>query len=284
MEIRDKAIGIAPPPGRDEIHQLEIVSIWTALLLYVDARREIECRMARRVLVVEDDPISRHLLKRLLKIENHEVTTASGYREALGLIESESFDLFLLDLTLEDGDGLDLCRRIRTRSQTPVMIITSRGKSADVVAGLELGADDYVVKPFNIDVLTARIRAQLRRAPDTRSGEKIRVGRLIIDDGLRDAIVEGAPARLTNKEFELLVFLARRHGRAVAKEEILAHLFEGEIRSEKILAVYIRRLRLKIETDPDNPTYLQTVRGFGYRLGATEEVTTPGDDSHFPRA
>jgi DNA-binding response OmpR family regulator len=226
--------------------------------------------MARRVLVVEDDPISRHLLKRLLEIENHEVVTASGYQEALRLIDAESFDLFLLDLTLEDGDGLDLCRRIRTRSQTPVMIITSRGESADVVAGLELGADDYVVKPFNIDVLTARIRAQLRRAPDTRSAEKIRIGRLIIDDGLRDAIVEGAPAGLTNKEFEMLMLLARRHGCAIAKEEILAHLFEGEVRSEKILAVYIRRLRLKIETDPDNPAYLHTVRGFGYRLGAPE--------------
>jgi DNA-binding response OmpR family regulator len=226
--------------------------------------------MARRVLVVEDDPVSRHLLKRLLEIESHEVTTASGYHEALRLIDAESFDLFLLDLTLEDGDGLDLCRRIRTRSQTPIMIITSRGESADVVTGLELGADDYVVKPFNIDVLTARIRAQLRRVPDTRSGDKIRIGRLVIDDGLRDAIVEGSPAGLTNKEFELLMLLARSHGRAIAKEEILAHLFEGEVRSEKILAVYIRRLRLKIEIDPDNPIYLHTVRGFGYRLGAAD--------------
>jgi DNA-binding response OmpR family regulator len=229
--------------------------------------------MARRVLVVEDDPVSLHLLKRLLEIENQQVTTASGYHEALRLIEAESFDLFLLDLTLEDGDGLDLCRRIRMRSQTPIMIITSRGESADVVAGLDLGADDYVVKPFNIDVLTARIRAQLRRAPDLRrgeAGEKIRIGQLLIDDGLRDAIVEGSLAGLTNKEFELLMLLARRHGRAIAKEEILDHLFEGEVRSEKILAVYIRRLRLKIELDPDTPAYLHTVRGFGYRLGAPE--------------
>jgi DNA-binding response OmpR family regulator len=229
--------------------------------------------MARRVLVVEDDPVSLHLLKRLLEIENQQVTTASGYHEALRLIEAESFDLFLLDLTLEDGDGLDLCRRIRMRSQTPIMIITSRGESADVVAGLDLGADDYVVKPFNIDVLTARIRAQLRRAPDLRrgeAGEKIRIGQLLIDDGLRDAIVEGSLAGLTNKEFELLMLLARRHGRAIAKEEILDHLFEGEVRSEKILAVYIRRLRLKIELDPDTPAYLHTVRGFGYRLGAPD--------------
>jgi two-component system alkaline phosphatase synthesis response regulator PhoP len=231
--------------------------------------------MPRRVLIVEDDAVSRQLLKRLVEIEGDAAETASGYYEALELIDRQPYDLILLDLTLEDGDGLDLCRHIRARHRTPVMIITSRGASADVVAGLELGADDYVVKPFNIEVLTARIRAQLRRASETRRGnavDQIRIGRLVIDNGLRDAIVEGSPAGLTNKEFELLMLLARRLGRAVAKEEILDHLFEGEVRSEKILAVYIRRLRQKIEADPDNPTTLHTVRGFGYRLGSTPDA------------
>jgi two-component system alkaline phosphatase synthesis response regulator PhoP len=226
--------------------------------------------MPRRVLVVEDDAVSRQLLKRLLEVEGHEAETASGYFEAVKLLDRQRYDLILLDLTLEDGDGLVLCRRIRARDQTPIMIITSRGAASDVVTGLELGADDYVVKPFDIDVLTARIRAQLRRAAETRRGEaldQIRVGRLVIDNGIRDAIVEGIPAGLTNKEFELLMLLARSHGRAVAKEDILKHLFEGEVRSEKILAVYIRRLRQKIELDPDEPTTLHTVRGFGYRLG-----------------
>src|ERR1019366_6083552 len=187
------------------------------------------------------------------------------------LIDRQPYDLILLDLTLGDGDGLTLCRRVRAQYQTPIMIVTSRGASADVVTGLELGADDYVVKPFNIDVLTARIRAQLRRASQTRRGEavdQLRIGRLVIDNGLRDAIVEGSPAGLTNKEFELLMLLAQSQGRAMAKEAILEHLFEGEVRSEKILAVYIRRLRQKIEPDPDNPTHLHTVRGFGYRLGS----------------
>ena len=227
--------------------------------------------MSRRVLVVEDDAVSRQLLKRLLEVEGHVAETASGYFEAVELLDRQRYDLILLDLTLEDGDGLNLCRRIRARDQTPVMIITSRGGSSDVVTGLELGADDYVIKPFNIDVLTARIRAQLRRAPETRRGEmadQIRIGRVVIDEGVRDAIVGGIPAGLTNKEFELLMLLARRLGRAVAKEEILEHLFEGEVRSEKILAVYIRRLRQKIEMDPDNPTTLHTVRGFGYQLGS----------------
>ena len=227
--------------------------------------------MPRRVLVVEDDSVSRQLLKRLVEIEGHVAETASGYHEAVVLIDREPYDLILLDLTLGDGDGLTLCREIRAQHQTPIMIVTSRGASADVVTGLELGADDYVVKPFNIDVLTARIRAQLRRASETKSGEaadQMRIGRLVIDKGIRDAIVEGIPAGLTNKEFELLMLLAERQGRAMAKEAILEHLFEGEVRSEKILAVYIRRLRQKIEPDPDNPTHLHTVRGFGYRLGA----------------
>lgn len=228
--------------------------------------------MPRRVLIVEDDAVSRQLLKRIVEIEGHDAETASGYHEAVALIDRQPYDLILLDLTLEDGDGLNLCRHIRARHQTPIMIITSRGATADVVTGLELGADDYVVKPFNIDVLTARIRAQLRRTSETRRSEavdQIRIGRIVIDNGLRDAIVEGSPAGLTNKEFELLLLLARRQGRAMAKEEILDHLFEGEVRSEKILAVYIRRLRQKIEADPDNPTNLHTVRGFGYRLGSS---------------
>jgi DNA-binding response OmpR family regulator len=226
--------------------------------------------MPRRVLVVEDDAVSQQVLQRLLESEGHVVVTASSYHEGVTMIDRQSYDLVLLDLILGDGDGLDLCRRIRASHQTPIMIITSRGDSADVVAGLELGADDYVVKPFHIDELTARIRAQLRRSSDTRqgdAGERIRIGQLLIDDGLRDAIVDGRRAGLTNKEFELLILLARHLGRAIAKEEILDHLFGGEVRSEKILAVYIRRLRKKVEPDPDHPTYLHTVRGFGYRLG-----------------
>lgn len=239
--------------------------------------------MPRRVLVVEDDAVSRQLLKRLLEVEGHVAETASGYFEAVELLDRQRYDLILLDLTLDDGDGLVLCRRIRARDQTPIMIITSRGASSDVVTGLELGADDYVVKPFNIEVLTARIRAQLRRASETRRGEaadQIRIGRLVIDNGIRDAIVEGSPAGLTNKEFELLMLLAQGQGRAMAKEAILEHLFEGEVRSEKILAVYIRRLRQKIEPDPDNPTHLHTVRGFGYRLGAPADL--PRDRHHTP--
>jgi DNA-binding response OmpR family regulator len=229
--------------------------------------------MPRRVLVVEDDAVSRQLLKRIVEIEGHVADTASGYHQAVALIDRQSYDLILLDLTLADGDGLNVCRHVRAQHQTPpIIIVTSRGASADVVTGLELGADDYVVKPFNVDVLTARIRAQLRRTSETRRGEavdQIRIGRLVIDNGLRDAIVEGSPAGLTNKEFELLILLAQREGRAMAKEAILDHLFEGEVRSEKILAVYIRRLRQKIEADPDNPTTLHTVRGFGYRLGSS---------------
>lgn len=227
--------------------------------------------MPARILIVEDEPVSRHLLTRLLQTEGHSVVSAATYHEGAAAVNAEAFDLILLDLMFADGDGLDLCRRIRSRRRTPIIIITSRGESEDVVTGLELGADDYVVKPVNVDILAARVRAHLRRATMVRSAtaeDRTTVGNVIVDSGVRDAIVQGKPAGLTQKEFSLLALLARRAGRAVSRGEILDELFDGELRSEKILAVYIRRLRQKIERDPDHPEILHTLRGFGYRLGA----------------
>lgn len=226
--------------------------------------------MPARILVVEDDVVSRHLLTRLLQTEGHSVVAAAGYHEGAAAVNAENFDLILLDLMFADGDGLELCRRIRSRRRTPIIIITSRGEAEDVVTGLELGADDYVVKPVNVDVLAARVRAHLRRATMLRPGaadDRTTVGDVIVDTALRDAVVGGKPAGLTQKEFELLALLARRSGRAVSREEIAEELFDGEIRSDKILAVYVRRLRQKIERDPDHPELLHTLRGFGYRLG-----------------
>jgi DNA-binding response OmpR family regulator len=227
--------------------------------------------MASRILVVEDEIVTRRVITQLLQAEGFAAVTAvAGYREASATIDREPFDLYLLDLVLGDGDGLALCRKIRGRSRAPIIMITSLGESADVVAGLELGADDYIVKPFDADILAARVRAALRRsslnAKDTAS-EAIELGGIIIDPAIRDAIVDGKQAGLTHKEFELLLLLGRRRGRAVSKEQIAEELFEGESRSEKILAVYVRRLREKIESDPDNPERIRTVRGFGYLAG-----------------
>lgn len=227
--------------------------------------------MGPRILVVEDEVVTRRVITQLLQAEGlPAVTAVAGFREAAATIDREPFDLYLLDLVLGDGDGLALCRKIRGRSRAPIIMITSRGESADVVAGLELGADDYIVKPFDADILAARIRAALRRsslnARDV-ADEPIELGGVIIDPAVRDAIVRGRPAGLTHKEFELLLLLARRRGRAVSKEMIAEELFEGESRSEKILAVYVRRLREKIESDPENPERIRTVRGFGYLAG-----------------
>jgi len=225
--------------------------------------------MSSRVLVVEDELVTRHLLTRLLETEGHVVIAVSNVAAAEASLLRDKFDLILLDLMLGGEDGLTLLRRIRGRQSAPIVIVSAKGESADVVTGLELGADDYVIKPFNVDVLLARLRAHLRRGGGRRTEpeEQIRAGNIVIDPGLRDALVDDRPAGLTQKEYQLLQLLALRHGRAVPRNEISDILFDGEIRSDKILAVYIRRLREKIEKDPENPDHIHTIRGFGYRFG-----------------
>lgn len=160
---------------------------------------------------------------------------------------------------------------IRQRSQSPIIMLTVKGDLHDVVEGLEAGADDYVSKPFRMQEVAARVRAQLRRAQrkDEMREAAIRVGDLIIDRDLRDAMLHGRALRLSPREFEILELLATRDGRSASRETIIESIWgEEEDLSEKILAVYVRRLRLKIEEDPEQPQYLHTVRGFGYRLAA----------------
>lgn len=226
--------------------------------------------MSSRVLIIEDEVVTQHLLTRLVESEGHAVSVAQSCAEAEGLAMRESYGLILLDLVLGQEDGLAILRRIRARQRAPIVIISAKSDSTDIITGLELGADDYVLKPFDVAVLRARLRSHLRRGsgerPAGRAEETITVGTIVIDGGLRDALVDGQAAGLTQKEFQLLLFLARRIGRAVRKEDIADEIFEGEMRSDKILAVYVRRLREKLEADPQNPRYLHTIRGFGYRL------------------
>jgi two-component system alkaline phosphatase synthesis response regulator PhoP len=229
--------------------------------------------MSSRVLIIEDEVVTLHLLTRLVESEGHPVSVAQSCAEAEALVMRETYGLILLDLVLGQEDGLAILRRIRTRQRAPIVIISARSDSTDIITGLELGADDYVLKPFDVAVLRARLRTHLRRGqrpagPGEPAEESIAVGNVIVDCGLRDALVDGQPAGLTQKEFQLLLFLARRIGRAVRKDDIADEIFEGEMRSDKILAVYVRRLREKLEADPQNPRYLHTVRGFGYRLAA----------------
>ena len=222
------------------------------------------------ILVVEDDFVTRRLLQDILEGDGLTVATAGTVAEALAEVGRRELDLVLLDLNLPDGDGLDLCKRIRDRHQMPIIIVSTRSEIDDLVSGLDFGADDYIVKPFNPREVVARVHAQLRRARDFVTGAEtvIHLGRVTVDPALRDAIVDGMPAGLTAKEFELLHLLAIRRGRTVSREFLVDHLWrEDELSSEKNVAVYVRRLRSKIERDPDKPEIILTVRGFGYRAG-----------------
>lgn len=224
------------------------------------------------ILVVEDDVVTRRLLERALGAARFVVHAVASFREAEATLNRSSFAVILLDRLLPDGDGLVLCSRIRTRWRTPVIIVTSRGETEDIVAGLECGADDYVAKPFDVRTVVARVKAQIRRAgelSDAEDDRPLQFGALSVDARRRDAFVNGRAAGLTAKQFDLIHFLAQRHPRPVHKDALFDELWgDEEQRSEKILAVYVRHIRRKIEDDPDAPVYLCTIRGYGYALAA----------------
>ncbi len=226
--------------------------------------------MPPAILVVEDELLTRRTLQELLQREGFVVTTTGTVAEALGEVNRRAYDLVLLDIVLPDGDGLNACRRIRERHRMPIVFLSTKRQLEDRVAGLETGADDYIVKPFEPLEMIARVRAQLRRATELNGdGAKrvIHVGRLVIDSALQDAVIDGKPVGLTQKEFQLLHLLASRAGKAVSRDFLIEQLWaDDELASDKNVAVYIRRIRQKIERDPDRPEILLTVRGFGYRV------------------
>ncbi|MEA2465707.1 MAG: hypothetical protein QOJ98_3454, partial [Acidobacteriota bacterium] len=201
----------------------------------------------------------------------YEVTEAGTVASAIEQAALRPPDAVLLDLVLPDGDGLAACKRIRERHRMPIVILSTKRQLEDRVAGLDTGADDYIVKPFEPLEMVARIKAQLRRAQElSRDGADtiLRVGRLTVDSALQDALIDGKRAGLTQKEFQLIHLLATRAGKAVSRDFLIEQLWsEDELGSDKNVAVYIRRIRQKIERDPDAPEILLTVRGFGYRVG-----------------
>lgn len=226
--------------------------------------------MPPAILVVEDELLMRRTLQELLQSEGFAVTTAGTMAEALGEVNRRAYDLILLDLILPDGDGIECCGRIRERHRMPIVILSTRRQLEDRVAGLETGADDYIVKPFEPADVVARVRAQLRRSQLLNASDgqaMIRAGRLTVDPSMQDALVDGRPAGLTQKEFQLVQLLATRAGKAVSRDFLVDHLWrDDELGSDKSVAVYIRRIRQKIERDPDAPEILLTVRGYGYRV------------------
>jgi len=220
------------------------------------------------VLVVDDEPIVREVVVRYLAREGHRTIEAADGSVARGLIERGSPDLVVLDVMLPDTDGLELCRWIRGRSELPVILLTARGEEADRIVGLELGADDYVTKPFSPRELAARVRTVLRRS--TAAGPtaaELAFGDVRLERETREATKAGAPIRLTAKEFDLLWFLASHPRRVFSRDQLMASVwgYTAELDTGTV-TVHVRRLREKIEEIPSKPRHLETVWGIGYRL------------------
>ncbi|MCE6996106.1 response regulator transcription factor [Saccharothrix sp. S26] len=219
------------------------------------------------VLLVEDDEHIRQALGLALGDEGFAVTDAVSGEDALELLAVTEPDVVLVDLMLPGVDGLEVCRTLRARGDLPIIIVTARADAADVIAGLEAGADDYVTKPLVASVLAARIRALLRRRGGGRQDEVLSVGGLEIRPDVGTVHREGVEVRLTRTEFRLLVELASAGGRIVTREQLLQRVWGYDYFGDtRLLDVHIRRLRRKVEVDPDEPALVLTVRGTGYRL------------------
>jgi DNA-binding response OmpR family regulator len=225
---------------------------------------------ATRVLVVDDEPMVRDVLARYLEKEGYEVDVAEDGEQALDALATQVPDLVLLDLMLPRVDGLEVLRRMRERTPTAVIMLTARGEETDRVVGLELGADDYVTKPFSPREVVARVRAVLRRSsmkPSTGTPGIVTVGDLEIDGLGRGAQLRGVPIKLTRKEFDLLLLLASNPRRAFTRSELLEEVWDFAWDGDtSTVTVHVRRLREKIETDPSDPRHLVTVWGVGYRF------------------
>ncbi|MCZ2860440.1 response regulator transcription factor [Blastococcus sp. VKM Ac-2987] len=223
--------------------------------------------MSRSVLIIEDDPRIRRMLQMTLQREGLEVTEAGSGEDGLERLAERTFDVILLDLMLPGKDGFEVCREIRRTSNTPVIMVTARSDSHDVVAGLEAGADDYVSKPFVVKELSARIRALARRTRAPEPRVHLQVGDLEIAPADGTVTRDGELLSLTRTEFRLLCELATEPGRVLSREELLERVWGYDYFGDsRLVDVHVRRLRKKIEPDPGNPTLVTTVRGMGYRV------------------
>jgi len=220
------------------------------------------------VLVVDDEPLVRDVVVRYLQREGFDTLEAGDGDTARTLVASGDPQLVVLDLMLPGTDGLALCRWIRARGDLPVIMLTARGAPADRIVGLEVGADDYVSKPFSARELVMRVRAVLRRTqPAGVPQEVLSFDDLVLDPAAREAHLDGAPVRLTVKEFDLLYFLASNPRHVFSRGQLMASVWGYEAALDTgTLTVHMRRLRAKIERDPANPRHLETVWGVGYRF------------------
>ena len=221
-----------------------------------------------RVLVVDDDMTVRDVVRRYLELNGHEVQLAGDGETALRLFAEREPDLVVLDLMLPGIDGLEVCRRLRQRSAVPVVMLTALGEEEDRIAGLQLGADDYVTKPFSPRELALRVTSVLRRARAVQApppSSSLVDGGLKVDLGARSATLDGRELSLNTREFDLLEFLLTNPGKAFNRAELLERVWGWEFGDQSTVTVHVRRLREKVEADSARPTRIATVWGVGYR-------------------
>ncbi len=228
--------------------------------------------MAEKILIVDDEKPIVDSIKYTLYKEGYDVVVSYDGEDALEKVRKENPDLIILDIMLPKLSGLEVCRIIRRTSNVPIIMLTARGEDMDRVVGLELGADDYVSKPFSMRELVARIKAVLRRAKmsvstEAKTKEKLEFDDVVIDAKGRIVLKRGIPVDLSPKEFDLLVTLAENEGRVMSREYLLNHIWGDDFYGDdRTVDVHIRWLREKLEDDPSNPEHIQTVRGIGYIL------------------
>ena len=228
------------------------------------------------VLLVEDEQGITEPLAEALEREGFNAAVAGTAAQAMEMAAGREPDLVLLDIGLPDGSGLDVCRELRRQGDVPIIMLTARGSEADRVAGLELGADDYVVKPFSAREVMARVRAVLRRATPTTGGDAgkpIRIGNLSLDTAKHEVRLDGAKLELSRKEFELLRVLMESAGSVLTREALIDEVWDMNwFGPTKTLDVHISGLRKKLDDDPKEPRYIHTVRGVGFRFSGADEV------------
>jgi DNA-binding response OmpR family regulator len=234
-----------------------------------------------RILIAEDEAPLRSLVRMSLEAIGHQVTTVGDGEEALKAFAAEPFDLVILDIMMPRVDGFDVCREIRTRSDVPIIMLTALGGTDDMVKGFELGADDYIAKPFSFKEVQARIHAILRRNQwihERKVPRLLQSGRVMLDVEAQQASVDGEPIHLTPIEFKLLYTLMVNAGKVLSKNDLFVDVWGYEfIGGTNLVEVTIRRLREKVEPDPSQPVYILTVRGTGYRFRPAS-IAAPSSD------
>lgn len=238
--------------------------------------------MAARILIVDDDERLTEMVAGYLGTRGYSVECRANARSGMAVIERGEADLVVLDVMLPDLDGFEVCRLVRARSDVPILMLTARGDATDRVVGLEIGADDYLPKPFDPRELLARLGALLRRSRRAVAGAAtapMRFGRLTIDRQSRQVLVDGAPRELTGRQFDMLVLLAERAGRVQSREQIMEALGGDEWDSvDRSIDVHISRIRGAIEDDPKRPQFVKTIRGTGYLFSPPKHAPASGED------